>query len=56
MKDPATNWFEMVEIENKTALYVAEKLQQTWLTRYPRPSKLIYDRGSEFLAEFAEKD
>ena len=54
MIDPATGWFEMTEIENKSALYVAEKLQQVWLTRYPRPSSLVYDRGSEFLAEFAE--
>ena len=25
---------------------------QTWLTRYPRPEKVICDRGTEFMAEF----
>jgi hypothetical protein len=28
--------------------------KQTWLTRYPKPDKLIYDQGSEFKAEFTD--
>ncbi len=54
MIDPATGWFEMVEIHDKTAVNIAEKVQQTWLTRYPRPSEIIYDKGTEFMAEFGE--
>ena len=27
-------------------------IEQTWLTRYPWPDQVVYDRGSEFLAEF----
>ena len=54
MIDPATNWFEMKNIKSKDAPTVANVVEQTWLTRYPWPSIIQYDRGSEFLAEFAE--
>ena len=54
MIDPATGWFEMKEIENKTAANIAEKVQQVWLTRYPKPDKIIFDKGTEFMREFAE--
>jgi hypothetical protein len=53
MIDPATSWFEIQPIKNKQAITVAEVVETTWLTRYPRPSQMIYDRGSEFLGEFA---
>ena len=32
MIDPATGWFEMIELETKDSIYVAEKVQQVWLT------------------------
>ena len=47
MIDPATGWFELKQIPDKTAHAAAEAVEQTWLTRYPWPSQLIYDRGSE---------
>ena len=53
MIDPATGWFEIKEIPNKRADTIANLVEQTWLVRYPWPQKIIYDRGSEFLAEFA---
>ena len=53
MIDPATSWFEMKQIPNKQASTVAQAVEQTWLTRYPWPKKITYDRGSEFMAEFA---
>ena len=53
MIDPATGWFEMVTIKDKEAITVANKVEQTWLTRYPRPSIIQYDKGREFMAEFA---
>ena len=59
MIDPATGWFEMREIPNKEAITIANLVKQTWLTRYPWPSLIVFDRGSEFMAEFArmvEKD
>ena len=33
MIDPATGWFEIVEIPNKRADYIANVLEYTWLTR-----------------------
>ena len=52
MIDPATSWFKIAEIRNKTALEVANKADFTWFTRYPWPSKVVLDRGREFMGEF----
>jgi hypothetical protein len=54
MIDPATSWFEIKEIKNKAAITTANIVEQVWLTRYPIPQKVIYDRGTEFMADFAE--
>ena len=51
MIDPATGWFEMREIETKSADNIANVLETAWLTRYPWPLKVIFDCGSEFKAE-----
>jgi transposase InsO family protein len=51
MIDPATGWFEIVEIPSKRADDVANCLEQTWFSRYPWPANVIHDRGSEFMAE-----
>ena len=53
MIDPATGWIEMVPIETKRADVIANLCEQRWLTRYPRPDQVIYDRGTEFMAEFS---
>jgi transposase InsO family protein len=53
MIDPATGWFEMQQIENKTAAEVADICEKTWFTRHPLPQRIILDRGTEFMAEFA---
>ncbi len=53
MIDPATGWFEMREIPNKEAITVANLVEQTWLTRYPWPNQIVFDRGKEFMGEFA---
>ena len=53
MIDPATGWLEMKQILNKRADEIANIVEQTWLTRYPCPTQIIFDRGSEFMAEFA---
>ena len=54
MIDPATGWYEIKEIHTKSADYIANLVEQVWLTRYPWPNKVITDRGNEFLAEFAQ--
>ena len=63
MVDPATGWFEIKEvpyysIENvinnkdnyidKSLARISQLFNQAWLSRYPRPSKVVFDNGSEF--------
>lgn len=52
MIDPATGWFEMKQLHTKKADEVANAVEMTWLTRYPRPQEISYDAGPEFKAEF----
>ena len=52
MIDPATGWFEIQQIPNKESHTVAEVVEQTWLSRYPWPTQIILDRGSEFMRDF----
>jgi hypothetical protein len=53
MIDPATGWFEIVPIADKTSMEVANEAELAWFTRYPWPTTIIFDRGSEFMGEFA---
>ncbi len=53
MIDPATGWFEIAPIINKTPFEVASKVEVTWMTRYPWPTQIIFDKGKEFMGEFA---
>ena len=53
--DPATGWFEVAEIRDKSATQTAKVLDQVWFCRYPRPLRCITDNGTEFLGtEFQE--
>jgi hypothetical protein len=54
MIDPATGWFEMEQISNKTAAEVADICETTWFTRYLLPQRITLDRGTEFMAEFSK--
>ena len=54
MIDPATGWFEIAAIENKTALEVANVAEMTWFCRYPWPTQIVFDRGTEFMGEFTK--
>ena len=49
MIDPATGWFEVAEIPSKESITVAEQVDKNWFCCYPQPTKVIYDRGSEFI-------
>ena len=51
MIDPATGWFEIIEIKEKKADLIANLLEMHWLTRYPWPTQVVMDRGREFMAE-----
>ena len=54
MIDPATGWFEMAQITNKTAADIVDITEKTWFTRYPLPQQIVFDRGTKFMAEFAK--
>ena len=51
MIDPATGWFEIHQYEDKRAISVANVVEQEWFCRYPWPSQVITDRGSEFIGQ-----
>ena len=52
MIDPAIGWIEIRTVSLARADLVSKIVELAWLTRYPLPSKVIVDRGNEFLAEF----
>eukprot|EP00957_Ditylum_brightwellii_P135759 10353613-Ditylum_brightwellii.AAC.1 len=54
MIDPATGWFDITEIKTKRANTVSNIVETTWLTRYPYPTQVVLDRGTEFMAEFTQ--
>ena len=54
MIDPATCWFDMAQIPNKMASEISDITKKTWFTRYPLPQKIVFDRGTEFMAEFSK--
>ena len=46
--DTVTNLVELIRVDNKTAQHVSDKFCQSWLTRYPRPMRVLHDKGGEF--------
>ena len=52
--DPATVWFKMAQIPNKMAAEIADITEKNWFTCYPLPQRIVFDRGTEFMAEFAK--
>ena len=54
MIDPATGWFEITQVDTKVADKIANRLEFTWLTRYPWPTEVVMDRGRELAAEVHE--
>jgi len=51
MIDPATGFFYIVDSCQKTADVIANWLLIHWLYRYPWPTEITMDKGSEFAAE-----
>ena len=46
MIDPVTGWFEIAQYEDKIEISIANLVETTWLSRYPRPIEITYDQGS----------
>ena len=57
MIDPVTNLLEIAEIKQAPTAEIAMRaFENTWLCRYPKPLKVICDRGPEFIGhEFPAK-
>ena len=68
MIDPATDWFDIVEIPThdldevtgvngeyiyKSYARISQLFNKTWLYRYPRPRKVVFDNRSEFKRNLA---
>ena len=54
MIDHATGWFEMAQKPNKKAAEIADITEKTWFTCYPLPQQIVFDRVTEFMAEFSK--
>ena len=68
MIDPASSWFEMVELPvkdiqssddktkeayfDKSSAMISHLVNKCWFSRYPRCRNVIYDNGSEFKLHF----
>ena len=48
MIDPASGWFEIHQYKDKQAITVANITEQEWLSRYPWPTQITFDRGNKF--------
>ena len=51
MINPTTGWFDMTAIKIKSSDMIANKIEQTWLSKYPWQSKIILGGGTEFMKE-----
>jgi hypothetical protein len=49
--DPVTNLVEIIRINNKTSVHIAQQFENLWLSQYPRPNRCIHDNGGEFIGE-----
>ena len=55
MIDPATGWFEIHQYDDKRSITVANIAEQEWFSRYPWPTQVTFDRGSEFIGKDFQK-
>ena len=46
MIDPVTEWFEIAQYNDKIVIYIANLVETTWPSIYPRPIKIAYYQGS----------
>jgi len=45
----ASKFAELTCIDNKTAAHIRNMFDQSWLSRYQRPSRCVHDKGGEFI-------
>ncbi len=54
MIDPGTNLVEIKQTLSTTAAEGAAAVENTWLSRYPKPLRIITDQGPEFSTVFTD--
>ena len=54
MIDLTTDWIEIRTVPSAWVDLKAYQVELVWITRYQLPSKVIVDRGNEFLAKFRD--
>jgi hypothetical protein len=55
MIDSATRWFEIQQYNDKQSITVANRIEQEWFSRYPWPTQVTFNRGSEFIGQDFQK-
>jgi hypothetical protein len=53
--NPATSWFEIHLYDNKRAITVAHIAREERFSRYPWPTRVPFDHGSEFIGHEFKK-
>jgi hypothetical protein len=51
MIDPATGWFKIVEVPNKSFDKIANLFEMTWLNKYLWPAQVVMDCGRKFMGD-----
>ena len=54
MINPAKGCFNMSQIPNKKTAEISDITEKTCFTRYPLPQRIVFDRGTKFMAKFAK--
>ena len=54
MIDPATGWFEVAPMKDSKSETAMTVMDDVWFSRYPRPSEIGFDNGSEYKNVFKE--
>jgi hypothetical protein len=53
MQDMLTRWVELAALKHTDSETIMEKFRVQWIMRYGPPERLLSDRGSNFISEFA---
>jgi hypothetical protein len=54
MIDPASGWFEVVQVTNKLATIIQDLFHKSWLACCPRPQFIVSDNGGNFKRVFKQ--
>ena len=49
MIDPLTGCLKITQYNNKRVISIANLVETTWMSRYPRPMEIMYDQGKQFI-------